>query len=623
MSGSSSRSSRGASIGSSLKAGMRGIKALGSGDSVFFDEGANPGMIRRQLDGASITSQAGINERARALKWLLAQTTSGKDVSQYFPDVVKNVIAKDVQVKKLVYMYLTHYADADAETRELALLSINTFQRDMSSPNMLLRSLALRVLCSIRIKDIVTLQMLAASTCARDSSPYVRKTAAHALSKLYRLDPEQKPQIVEILGKLIGDSSTLVFGSALAVFHEICPERLDLLHPHFRKLCERLVDLDRWGQISTINVLLRYGRTQFLNPRTDSVTGELVEAAGAAGAGAGEGRGGAGAGRGGGGGAGSLPSSSGKSTRERHDRATSVEALSGFYSSDEEDGKKKGQKKKKMGGSAKGKAVTPVKNADASAGAASAAGAAGAAAEQKNSGGGSGLSPSGSPAGSDGSSDEPTPAAVHKPKARGVSDTDHQLLLAMSLALLHSQSAGVILAVASLHWYLGSRKDVTLAKIIKALCRALRTSAPEMQHILLDNILKYAGLRPHLFRPYIPDFFVKLSTDRAGVRKKKLDMLTMLASHDNLDKLLAEFTEYVRHPDPLFVSQCVLAVGRGRQCRAVDGMDAHYYVIVCAGEWQISCVCCHRCIRPIEADRIMLFVCTRVRVRVDSGLLRC
>ena len=92
----SDRKSRASSIGSSLKAG---IKAIATGDSVYFDEGANPATIKKQLDGSSINSQAGINERTRALKWLLAQTTSGRDVSEFFPDVVKNVIAKDVQVK--------------------------------------------------------------------------------------------------------------------------------------------------------------------------------------------------------------------------------------------------------------------------------------------------------------------------------------------------------------------------------------------------------------------------------------------------------------------------------------------------------------------------------------------
>jgi AP-3 complex subunit beta len=204
------------------------INNIGAGDSKFFDEEANPDKIKKLLDNASINKQSGINERLRALKWLLAQTTSGKDVSQFFPDVVKNVIVKDVEVKKFVYMYLSYYADQDDTTRELALLSINSFQRDMSSPNMLLRSLALRVMCSIRIRDIIQLQMLAVSTCARDSSPYVRKTAAYALPKLYRLDPEQKPQLVEILSKLIGDKSILVFGSALASFNEICPNQLGM-----------------------------------------------------------------------------------------------------------------------------------------------------------------------------------------------------------------------------------------------------------------------------------------------------------------------------------------------------------------------------------------------------------
>ena len=234
--------------------------SIGKGDSKFFDEEANPDKIRKLLDNSSHNKQAGINERCRALKWLLAQTTSGKDVSQFFPDVVKNVIVTDVQVKKFVYMYLTYYADATAETRELSLLSINSFQRDMSSPNMLLRSLALRVMCSIRIRDIIQLQMLAVSTCARDSSPYVRKTAAYALPKLYRLDPDQKGPIIEILTLLIGDKSTLVFGSALTAFNEICPEQIDIIHPHFRKLCNRLADLDEWGQMMVMNVLLRYAR---------------------------------------------------------------------------------------------------------------------------------------------------------------------------------------------------------------------------------------------------------------------------------------------------------------------------------------------------------------------------
>ena len=56
-------------------------------------------------------------------------------MSKFFPYVVKNVIVKSVELKKLVYMFLTHYADSSAECRELALLSINSFQKDMTDKN--------------------------------------------------------------------------------------------------------------------------------------------------------------------------------------------------------------------------------------------------------------------------------------------------------------------------------------------------------------------------------------------------------------------------------------------------------------------------------------------------------
>lgn len=50
----------------------------------------------------------------------------GKDVSDLFPAVVKNVVSKNAEVKKLVFVYLVRYAE---EQQDLALLSISTFQR--------------------------------------------------------------------------------------------------------------------------------------------------------------------------------------------------------------------------------------------------------------------------------------------------------------------------------------------------------------------------------------------------------------------------------------------------------------------------------------------------------------
>ncbi len=55
-------------------------------------------------------------------------------------------------------------------------------------------------------------------------------------------------------------------GSAVYAFEEICPDRIDLIHKHYRKLCQLLVDVEEWGQVIIIQMLTRYARTQFLDP---------------------------------------------------------------------------------------------------------------------------------------------------------------------------------------------------------------------------------------------------------------------------------------------------------------------------------------------------------------------
>ena len=108
--------------------------------------------------------------------------------------------------------------------------------------------------------------MLAIKEAVTDMSPYVRKTAANAITKLYSLDPELKEDLVSIIEKLLADKTILVAGSAIQAFEEVCPERIDLIHKNYRKLCNLLIDVDEWGQVIIINMLTRYARNQFLNP---------------------------------------------------------------------------------------------------------------------------------------------------------------------------------------------------------------------------------------------------------------------------------------------------------------------------------------------------------------------
>ncbi|CAG9759558.1 unnamed protein product [Ceutorhynchus assimilis] len=209
--------------------------------------------------------------KLEAMKRIIGMVAKGRDASMLFPAVVKNVVSKNIEVKKLVYVYLERYAE---EQQDLALLSISTFQRALKEPNQLIRAGALRVLSSIRVKMISPIVMLAIRDASSDMSPYVRKTAAHAIPKLNSLDPELKSELVIIIQKLLADRTVLVIGSAVMAFTEVCPDRVDLIHEVYRKLCALIVDVDEWGQVTIVNMLTRYARTQFADPNIHEIEDE-------------------------------------------------------------------------------------------------------------------------------------------------------------------------------------------------------------------------------------------------------------------------------------------------------------------------------------------------------------
>lgn len=59
-----------------------------------------------------------------ALKKVIAAMTVGKDVSMLFADVTRCMQTDDLELKKLVYLYLINYAKSQPE---MAILAVNTF----------------------------------------------------------------------------------------------------------------------------------------------------------------------------------------------------------------------------------------------------------------------------------------------------------------------------------------------------------------------------------------------------------------------------------------------------------------------------------------------------------------
>lgn len=110
--------------------------------------------------------------------------------------------------------------------------------------------------------------MLGLKKLVHDRNPWVRKAVAAGLSKVYDMDPGSRAELIPLLQTLLGSHSPLTLGATLTAFAEICPDRLDLLHPYYRHVCRLLVDADEWGQIVALEVLTHYARTQLDKPAT-------------------------------------------------------------------------------------------------------------------------------------------------------------------------------------------------------------------------------------------------------------------------------------------------------------------------------------------------------------------
>ncbi|OQD81482.1 hypothetical protein PENANT_c027G05936 [Penicillium antarcticum] len=178
----------------------------------------------------------------------------------FFSAVVKNVASANLEVKKLVYIYLVHHAEAEPD---LALLSINAIQKSLTDSNPQVRAMALRTMSGIRVPVISQIVSLAIKRGCGDMSPHVRKAAALAIPKCYRLDPNTLPQLMGYLSTLLGDSQYFVVGPAVAAFLDLCPDEIDLIHKNYRSLVKKLVDMDEWGQLATLRLLTFYARKCF------------------------------------------------------------------------------------------------------------------------------------------------------------------------------------------------------------------------------------------------------------------------------------------------------------------------------------------------------------------------
>ncbi|KAF5097044.1 hypothetical protein D0Z03_001498 [Geotrichum reessii] len=191
--------------------------------------------------------------------------TVGKDVSALFPDVLKNIATPDLDQKKLVYLYLMNYAKSHPE---LCILAVNTFVQDSTDPNPLVRALAIRTMGCIRVDKMVDYMEIPLRKTLTDENPYVRKTAAICVAKLFDLNPELcvEQGFLEMLKNMLDDSNPMVVAntvSALAEIQESDPntECFIITTLTLNKLLVALNECTEWGRIAILTALAQYKTT--------------------------------------------------------------------------------------------------------------------------------------------------------------------------------------------------------------------------------------------------------------------------------------------------------------------------------------------------------------------------
>ncbi|GJN93770.1 hypothetical protein Rhopal_006828-T1 [Rhodotorula paludigena] len=200
--------------------------------------------------------------RKDAIKRVIASMTVGKDVSGLFPDVLKNMQTDDLEQKKLVYLYLMNFAKTQPD---LVILAVNTFVKDTEDPNPLIRALSIRTMGCLRAEKILDYIADPLRKCLRDENPYVRKTAALGVMKLYDMKPSLAIDngFLEMLQEMVTDSNPMVVANAVIALTEIQEaaegEAIFTLDSQtLSRLLIALGECTEWGRIAILGAVAKY-----------------------------------------------------------------------------------------------------------------------------------------------------------------------------------------------------------------------------------------------------------------------------------------------------------------------------------------------------------------------------
>jgi vesicle coat complex subunit len=134
----------------------------------------------------------------------------------------------------------------------------------MEDTNPLVRALALRTISYIHVREYVLATVKPLQSLLRDGDPYVRKTAAFCVAKLYDHDRNlvENSDLISRLNEMLRDENPTVVSSSLASLMDIWERsesiKLTIDYASASKIVQILPDCSEWGQTYILEALTNY-----------------------------------------------------------------------------------------------------------------------------------------------------------------------------------------------------------------------------------------------------------------------------------------------------------------------------------------------------------------------------
>eukprot|EP00834_Sanchytrium_tribonematis_P000087 NODE_3_length_80033_cov_0.932970.p3 type:complete len:895 gc:universal NODE_3_length_80033_cov_0.932970:52215-54899(+) len=234
-------------------------------DSKFFSKTKVHELKAELLDNRDTKN----TRKLSALQKILANMTMGQDMSLLFNEVINCLSYNNIEMKRLVYLYLQHYAK---QKPDLSIMVMNSLTKDIQDINPLVQVMALKTIPFIASDKTTNSFTDVLRKALQEKNPYVKKSAVMCVVKItHSLALSESDQdkewviregLLDIVRSLVHDPSPAVMTCSLTAISQISEVvqdvKLEIDFVTASKIATALNDCIEWHQIQVLEYLLNF-----------------------------------------------------------------------------------------------------------------------------------------------------------------------------------------------------------------------------------------------------------------------------------------------------------------------------------------------------------------------------